>query len=77
MGFAAETAADLAACVRRKLASKGADMIVGNNVNQQGAGFGAPDNTVLVLDRNGREERWPARSKADIAWDLCTWLLSL
>ncbi len=77
LGFAAETAADLAACVRAKLASKGADMIVGNRVNEAGSGFGTATNSVLVMDRAGREEQWPAQSKADVAWGLCSWLLSL
>jgi phosphopantothenoylcysteine decarboxylase/phosphopantothenate--cysteine ligase len=77
LGFAAETAQDLAACVHTKLERKKAHIIVGNRVNEAGSGFGSSTNSVLVADCTGREETWPLQSKADVAWGLCTWLLSL
>ncbi len=77
LGFAAETSEDLAACVQRKLKSKGADIIVGNRINEAGSGFATSTNSVLIADRNGREEQWLQQNKSDIAWDLCTWLLNL
>ncbi|MDD2966035.1 MAG: bifunctional phosphopantothenoylcysteine decarboxylase/phosphopantothenate--cysteine ligase CoaBC [Desulfovibrionaceae bacterium] len=77
LGFAAETAQNLAACVHTKLERKKAHIIVGNRVNEAGSGFGAGTNSVLVADCTGREEQWPLQSKPDVAWGLCSWLLSL
>jgi len=53
VGFAAETG-DLAAAARRKLAEKGVDLLVANDVAAPGIGFDAPDNAVLILGRDGR-----------------------
>ncbi|MFT3874846.1 MAG: bifunctional phosphopantothenoylcysteine decarboxylase/phosphopantothenate--cysteine ligase CoaBC [Propioniciclava sp.] len=55
VGFAAETAADdteLMALGRAKLARKGCDLLVLNNVSG-GAVFGRPDNSVAVIDARG------------------------
>ncbi len=77
VGFAAETAADLPAAVRAKRAAKGADMLVGNPVGREGAGFASDTNAVVVADAAGREEQWPSLPKPDVAWRICSWLLEL
>jgi len=77
VGFAAETSDDLGAAVRRKLKAKGADMMVGNRIGQEGTGFGAPTNAAHVADTTGREEQWPLMPKTEIAWRVCSWLLRL
>jgi phosphopantothenoylcysteine decarboxylase/phosphopantothenate--cysteine ligase len=77
VGFAAETADDLGAAVRHKLRAKGADMVVGNRIGQEGAGFGTPTNAAHVADATGREEQWPLMPKTEIAWRICSWLLQL
>ncbi|MDR2055005.1 MAG: bifunctional phosphopantothenoylcysteine decarboxylase/phosphopantothenate--cysteine ligase CoaBC [Desulfovibrio sp.] len=80
LGFAAESAPDmqsLLALAREKRADKKADVLAANCINMQGSGFGSPTNAVAVTDVRGREEIWPAQSKADVAWDLCSWLLRL
>lgn len=80
LGFAAETAPDMAALLplaRAKLARKNADLLAANRVNSADSGFAAPTNSLAVADATGREEIWPNQSKADAAWDLCTWLLRL
>ena len=62
VGFAAETR-DVEAYARGKLARKGLDMIVANDVSQAGLGFGSDDNAALLLWREasattgGREGR--------------------
>jgi phosphopantothenoylcysteine decarboxylase/phosphopantothenate--cysteine ligase len=66
VGFAAETA-DLAENARAKLARKGADMIVANDVTQQGAGFDTDTNIVTLFVRDGREIPLPKLSKFDVA----------
>ena len=80
LGFAAETAPDMDALLplaRAKLARKKADLLAANRVNAVGSGFGTPTNSVAVADARGREEIWPSQSKADVAWELCTWLLRI
>ena len=77
VGFAAETSGDLGAAVRRKLRAKGADLVVGNRIGQEGAGFGTPTNAVHAADAAGRAEEWPLMPKTEIAWRICSWLLQI
>jgi phosphopantothenoylcysteine decarboxylase / phosphopantothenate---cysteine ligase len=53
VGFAAETAsgADLVELGRAKLAAKGADLIVANDVSAVGAGFGSDRNAAVIVAR--------------------------
>ena len=67
VGFAAETQ-DLEANARAKLARKGCDWIVANDVSQPGV-MGGGDNTVLVISRSGTEH-WATASKASVAEQL-------
>jgi phosphopantothenoylcysteine decarboxylase / phosphopantothenate---cysteine ligase len=71
VGFAAETG-DLRANGQAKLAAKGCDLLV---VNQVGGGlaFGTADNEALVLAADGSETlvpRGPKEVLADVVWDL-------
>ena len=78
LGFAAETAADMQALLplaHAKLQGKKADVLAANRVNATDSGFGAVTNSMAVVDATGHEEIWPNQSKADVAWELCSWLL--
>ena len=71
VGFAAETG-DVLANGRAKLAAKGCDLLV---VNQVGGGlaFGTSDNEAVVLAADGGEtrvERGPKEALAEVIWDL-------
>ena len=66
VGFAAETG-HIAGGARAKLASKGANIIVANDVTQDGAGFGTETNVVTLFFRDGRELPLPKLSKLDTA----------
>jgi phosphopantothenoylcysteine decarboxylase/phosphopantothenate--cysteine ligase len=66
VGFAAETNA-VAENARGKLARKGADMIVANDVTQEGAGFDTDTNIVTLYVRGGREIPLPKMSKFEVA----------
>jgi len=66
VGFAAETTA-LADNARSKLARKGADMIVANDVTQEGAGFDTETNIVTLFTRDGRELPLPKLTKFEVA----------
>jgi phosphopantothenoylcysteine decarboxylase / phosphopantothenate---cysteine ligase len=66
VGFAAETNA-VAENARGKLVRKGADMIVANDVTQEGAGFDTDTNIVTFYLRDGREISLPKLSKFEVA----------
>ena len=64
VGFAAEPA-DLEANAKAKLACKGCDWIIANDVSDTKV-MGGDDNEVLVIEAGGAE-RWPKTTKAEIA----------
>jgi phosphopantothenoylcysteine decarboxylase / phosphopantothenate---cysteine ligase len=71
VGFAAETR-DILAAGRAKLAAKGCDLLV---VNQVGSGlaFGTTDNEAFILAADGSQThvpRGPKESLAEVVWDL-------
>ena len=66
IGFAAETE-ELLKHAREKLASKNLDMIVANDVTQEGAGFNGDTNIVRFLGADGNVEELPQMSKAGVA----------
>lgn len=66
IGFAAETE-QVEAQARAKLARKGCDWILANDVGIGTGTFGGDDNELLLLRRDGETERWPAMSKAAAA----------
>ncbi|MGE9984296.1 bifunctional phosphopantothenoylcysteine decarboxylase/phosphopantothenate--cysteine ligase CoaBC [Desulfovibrio sp. SGI.169] len=80
LAFAAETTPDMDALLplaRAKLRRKKANLLAANRVNAPGGGFGASTNSMAVVDARGREEIWPSQGKADVAWELCSWLLRI
>jgi phosphopantothenoylcysteine decarboxylase/phosphopantothenate--cysteine ligase len=69
VGFAAETH-DLLMNAKAKLASKGLDVIVANDVTRPGAAFGSDRNAVTVLERDGRATEFPLKNKRELADDI-------
>jgi len=68
VGFGAETAsADLQRLATEKLASKGCDLLVVNDVSQSDAGFEVDTNRIVVAEASGRVEASDLRSKRQIA----------
>jgi phosphopantothenoylcysteine decarboxylase/phosphopantothenate--cysteine ligase len=65
VGFAA-THGDPVADAREKLASKGVDLVVGNDISREGVGFGADENEVYVVGPEG-ERFVPRASKEEVA----------
>ena len=76
VGFAAESN-DVAANARAKLESKGIDLLVANDVSQQGIGFDADDNEVLLLDRWGGARALPRMAKSAVADAILSHVLAL
>jgi len=66
VGFAAETA-ELQAHAAAKLAAKNLDMIVANDVTQEGAGFNVSTNICQLLFRDGSSEPLPLMAKQELA----------
>jgi phosphopantothenoylcysteine decarboxylase / phosphopantothenate---cysteine ligase len=71
VGFAAETH-DVLEHGRQKLARKGCDLLVVNQVGEH-LTFGAPDNAAVILAADGTSVDVPRGSKddlSDVVWDL-------
>ena len=69
VGFAAETD-DLIENATRKLAKKGCDWILANDVGAKTGVFGGERNTVHLLRADAEPEAWPEMSKRDVAQEL-------
>ena len=66
VGFAAETHNALERG-RRKLARKGVDLLVVNDVSEPGAWFDHDTNAVVILEADGRSQEIPLTSKDAVA----------
>ena len=66
VGFAAETD-DLIANATRKLAKKGCDWVLANDVGAESGVFGGERNTVHLVRADALPEAWPEMSKTDVA----------
>lgn len=66
VGFAAETE-NVAERAREKLAAKGVDLMVANDVTADGAGFDADTNIASLFARDGRQTDLPLLSKYEVA----------
>jgi len=76
IGFAAETD-HVAENARKKLAAKGADLIVANDVTAEGAGFDLETNVVTLFARDGRDLALPRMAKAEVAQKILDEVLRL
>ncbi len=66
VGFAAETES-LMENAARKLAEKNLDLVVANDIGQEGAGFNVDTNIVKLLYRGGKLEELPLMGKDELA----------
>ncbi len=66
VGFAMESE-NLLENARQKLLTKNMDMIIANDLTQEGAGFQTDTNIIKILDRNGGVESLPLMEKAEAA----------
>ena len=76
VGFAAETH-DIVEHARAKLAAKGIDLLVANDVSRRDIGFDAEDNEVLLIDRWGGDRALPRMPKAAVADAILDEILAL
>jgi phosphopantothenoylcysteine decarboxylase/phosphopantothenate--cysteine ligase len=66
IGFAAETES-LIKNAQDKLKTKNLDLIVANDVSQEGSGFSSDTNQVKIIDQEGRIEDLPLLPKEEVA----------
>lgn len=66
VGFAMETD-NLIENAAAKLKGKNMDLIVANDLNQEGAGFRTDTNVITILDPEGGRETFPLLSKEEVA----------
>jgi phosphopantothenoylcysteine decarboxylase/phosphopantothenate--cysteine ligase len=71
IGFAAETER-LIKNAQGKLKAKNLDLIVANDVSQEGSGFSSDSNQVKIIDQEGRIEDLPLLPKEEVA----EWILN-
>lgn len=76
IGFATETE-NVMQNAERKLRGKNLDLIVANDVTQEGAGFAGETNIVTLIDRSGKVESLPLMSKDEVAHAVYDRLLAL
>jgi phosphopantothenoylcysteine decarboxylase / phosphopantothenate---cysteine ligase len=69
VGFAAETD-HVEEYARQKLESKRLDMVVANNVSEEGAGFASDTNIVTIFKRDGSVRSLPMMSKKQVAEEI-------
>ena len=74
--FAAETD-DLLENAKKKLVRKNCDLIVANDILEEGAGFQSDTNIVTLLDRPGTCEQLPRDSKRNIADAILTKVVAM
>lgn len=66
IGFAAETGKNIESA-KNKLKDKKLDLIVLNDVTEEGAGFGVDTNIVTIIDRKGNAKEYPLMKKLEVA----------
>jgi phosphopantothenoylcysteine decarboxylase/phosphopantothenate--cysteine ligase len=66
VGFAAETE-NLTANAGKKLREKNLDIVIANNVTEEGSGFDGDTNVATIIDRTGTVRPLPLMSKDDLA----------
>lgn len=69
VGFAAETE-NVEENALSKLARKGCDFIVANDVSQPGIGFGSEENQVILFQKRGTKYAYPVMNKLKLAGEL-------
>ncbi|MGD0794540.1 MAG: bifunctional phosphopantothenoylcysteine decarboxylase/phosphopantothenate--cysteine ligase CoaBC [Dehalococcoidales bacterium] len=66
VGFAAESE-NMVANAKKKLRSKGLDLVVANDITQADAGFDVDTNRVTLIDKKGKVAELPLMSKREVA----------
>ncbi len=76
IGFALETNNEKENALK-KLASKNADLIILNSLQDEGAGFGHDTNKITIFDKQGKEHPFDTKSKQEVAVDIVNTIIQL
>lgn len=76
IGFAAETN-ELVVNAQKKLADKGCDLIIANDVSRDDIGLESEENEVTVFFRDGEKKEIPRGTKRNIARELVNFFLEV
>lgn len=76
VGFALETTNEKENALK-KLASKQADMMILNSLNDAGAGFGHNTNKITIFDKAEHEYHFDIKSKSEVASDIVNTIISI
>ena len=76
IGFALETENE-EENAKSKLTRKNLDFIVLNSLQDKGAGFKADTNKVTIIDKNLIVDRYPLKTKQEVAKDICKKIIDL
>ena len=76
VGFALETTNEKEYALK-KLATKNADMIILNSLNDSGAGFGFDTNKITIFDKQGKEYNFDTKPKKEVAKDIVNTIIKL
>lgn len=66
VGFCAESE-DLIAAAKKKLKAKKLDLICANPIGEEGVGFEAAENRIVLIDKRGKEEESQKANKREVA----------
>jgi phosphopantothenoylcysteine decarboxylase/phosphopantothenate--cysteine ligase len=71
VGFTMETETqNLLANAREKLKKKNMDLIIANDLRQEGAGFRTDTNIITIIDRTGKSESYKKMTKVEAAEEI-------
>ena len=73
VGFCAENE-NLIENAREKIARKGCDYLVANDISRKDIGFGSDENEVTILNKNGEIKKLEKASKNVIAREILEWI---
>ena len=75
VGFAAESE-NITENSKKKLKSKNLDLIVANDIKQEGAGFGSDTNIVRIISKDGKKFDLPLMAKEELGHEILNFVVN-
>jgi len=75
VGFAAESE-NITENSKKKLKSKNLDLIVANDITQEGAGFGSDTNIVRIISKDGKKFDLPPMAKEELGHEILNFVVN-
>ncbi len=74
VGFAAESE-NISENSKKKLKNKNLDLIVANDIKQEGAGFGTDTNIVSIMSKDGKKYELPLMAKEELGHEILNYVV--